>query len=652
MITTSCASDVSDVADASESAAPVSEVVSETTLARPTTVPPSTTTPTNSTEMLMTAASDFSGDLVVGTFEVPEGADGLGCESGSFVDTADSEGVARLATCESGDRSGTFTVLFVPGDGPGPGDLNGPWNVESATGDFAGLQGEGDFSVVFDDENGTGAETLSGSIEFGPVDETTTPTVSGEITISAAAEWAEDSGSFEVVEGADVIDCASGSYTEQGLATTFERVYICESGDRTGTFTVHFGPEPGDEPGTFASEWTVEGSTGDFAGLQGDGDFLAVVNDDDTGADETWTGEIGFGTPDPDADDVAGEAEPFDGVLDEAFLTERVEQLQVPDDVGAILVSVIDADGSPVWATGGNGPDGATPTSSDPFRIGSITKVFTSLTTLSLVEEGLIALDDPVVDHVTRVDVPADLTIRDLLQHTSGIANYTDGEDFFEVIMEDAARRWTPEEMVALSSDVDDPGAQAAADTDGKFSYSNTNYVVLGIMIEEVTGEMLHDVVRARVTDVAGMPTTYLAGYEDGAEPFGAFVAMDDEPVAPIDFDYTSIATSAWSAGAMVSSADDLHRLFTALYDGEIMSDVLLAEMTANEQYGLGIELWDEDKTLVGHGGSIPGYETLVFHAPESGQTAFWAVSGDGLQFGPLVDVVVEAMVPELREDD
>lgn len=629
----------------------MSEAPFETIPVTSTTPAPTTAIAPKSTEMLMMATSDFSGDQVVGTFEVPEGADGLGCESGSFVDTDVPTGVSRLATCESGDRTGAFTVHFVPGDAPGPGDLNGPWNVEGATGDFAGLQGEGDFSVVFDDENGTGAETLSGSIEFGPVDETTTPTVSGEFTINAAISWTDDSGSFDVAEGADVIGCVGGSYTEQGLATTVERVFSCESGERTGTFTVHFEPEPGDEPGTFASEWTVEGSTGDFVGLQGDGDFLAIVNDDDTGADETWTGEIEFAKPDPDAGDTAVEAEPFDGVLDEAFLMDRVEQLQVPDDVGAVLTAVIDAKGNPVWAAGGNGPDGTTPTSSDPFRVGSITKVFTSLTTLSLVEDGLITLDDPVVDHVTRIDLPEGVTIRDLLQHTSGIPNYTNGEDFFEVIMEDAARRWTPEEMVALSSDVDDPGAQAAADTDGKFSYSNTNYVVLGIMIEEVTGEMLHDVVRARVTDVAGMPTTYLAGYEDGPEPFGAFVAMDDEPVAPIDFDYTSIATSAWSAGAMVSSADDLHRLFTALYDGEIISDVVLAEMTANEKYGLGIELWDEDKTLVGHGGGIPGYQTLVFHASESGQTAFWAVSGDGLQFGPLVDVVVEAMVPELRED-
>ncbi len=149
LIAASCGS------DASESAAPVSEAPFETIPVTSTTPAPTTAIAPKSTEMLMMATSDFSGDQVVGTFEVPEGADGLGCESGSFVDTDVPTGVSRLATCESGDRTGAFTVHFVPGDAPGPGDLNGPWNVEGATGDFAGLQGEGDFSVVFDDENGT-----------------------------------------------------------------------------------------------------------------------------------------------------------------------------------------------------------------------------------------------------------------------------------------------------------------------------------------------------------------------------------------------------------------------------------------------------------------------------------------------------------------
>ncbi|MDW3214743.1 MAG: hypothetical protein R8G01_12135 [Ilumatobacteraceae bacterium] len=102
----------------------------------------------------------------------------------------------------------------------------------------------------------------------------------------------------------------------------------------------------------------------------------------------------------------------------------------------------------------------------------------------------------------------------------------------------------------------------------------------------------------------------------------------------------------------MVSSGDDLHRLFTALVAGDIIPDELVVEMIANEEYGLGIEPWDEDDSLIGHGGSIFGFEALVFHHPESGRTAFWASTSDGLRWGPIVEDTVMAMVPGLDVDN
>ena len=111
---------------------------------------------------------DFSAEPFGGTFEVTEGADILGCSSGTFVDTPRSDGVAKDFTCETGTKEGTFTALFLPQDIPGPGDQNGPWSILEVTQDFSELQGEGDFSVVFNDAEESGVETFTGEISFGP----------------------------------------------------------------------------------------------------------------------------------------------------------------------------------------------------------------------------------------------------------------------------------------------------------------------------------------------------------------------------------------------------------------------------------------------------------------------------------------------------
>ena len=106
---------------------------------------------------------DFSTRPVVGTFEVTEGADTLGCSNGTYEDTFDeaTEDVSKLMTC-SEPGTGTFTMIFDPdGYDSGPGERNGPWGIADATADFTGLNGEGDFWMIDD------AETYAGDIEYG-----------------------------------------------------------------------------------------------------------------------------------------------------------------------------------------------------------------------------------------------------------------------------------------------------------------------------------------------------------------------------------------------------------------------------------------------------------------------------------------------------
>jgi hypothetical protein len=113
-------------------------------------------------------AVDFSDFPIEGTFIVTVGADTLGCSSGTFVDAPFGFSVRKEFTCSSGG-TGKFTANFQPLPKPGPGDANGQWNIVEATGDFAGLRGSGDFSVVFPTDcppSCIGTETFTGKVHF------------------------------------------------------------------------------------------------------------------------------------------------------------------------------------------------------------------------------------------------------------------------------------------------------------------------------------------------------------------------------------------------------------------------------------------------------------------------------------------------------
>jgi len=114
------------------------------------------------TEINMAAIDARTWPAFRGTFEVTEGADILGCSTGTFVDTRRDGDIRRRFTCETGTKEGRFTAVVDTREIPGPGDLNGPWSILEGTGDFTGLQGEGDLSLRLD----FGVETLTGDIEY------------------------------------------------------------------------------------------------------------------------------------------------------------------------------------------------------------------------------------------------------------------------------------------------------------------------------------------------------------------------------------------------------------------------------------------------------------------------------------------------------
>ncbi|MGK3994353.1 serine hydrolase domain-containing protein [Sorangium sp. So ce1024] len=253
----------------------------------------------------------------------------------------------------------------------------------------------------------------------------------------------------------------------------------------------------------------------------------------------------------------------------------------------------------------------------DLFRAGSITKTFVATLVLMLRAEGALSLDDAVSTYVDGLPGGEKITIRHLLNHTSGLFNYTESDGFRRAVEAAPARAWAPEELIAFSA------AEAPYFEPGQgFEYSNTNYIVAGSLVEAVTGRPIAELLRERVLEPAGLASTYL----DGAEPavpglVHGYGSYDGELV-----DTTSALdpSSAWTSGSLVSSAGDLTTFFARLRDGGLLGQAELAEMTTwvgarpgnARGYGLGLARRPSPVgTTYGHGGSVWGFVSASYCA-------------------------------------
>ncbi|WP_367135587.1 serine hydrolase domain-containing protein [Saccharothrix sp. HUAS TT1] len=249
------------------------------------------------------------------------------------------------------------------------------------------------------------------------------------------------------------------------------------------------------------------------------------------------------------------------------------------------------------------------------FRVGSITKTFVSTVVLQLVGEGEVDLDAPVGRYLPGLLPDGDrITVRHLLQHTSGLHNYT------LVLPQDLSERfrtWTPAELVALSTarPLDfQPGTG--------WNYSNTNYVVAGLLVEAVTGRPYGAEVAQRVLRPLGLRSTVVPGARsDIPGPHAHGYLRDGGEVVDITEMNPSVA---YAAGEMISTTADLDRFADALLDGRLLRPAQRAELTSalptTNGYGLGVERTDLPcgGSVWGHGGSIPGYASLMLSTPDT----------------------------------
>jgi D-alanyl-D-alanine carboxypeptidase len=266
----------------------------------------------------------------------------------------------------------------------------------------------------------------------------------------------------------------------------------------------------------------------------------------------------------------------------------------------------------------------------DQARVGSVTKTFTGTVILQLAEEGLIGLDDPLKKYVPKVTRGREITIRMLLNHTSGLVSLPPG--VANAAEATPHRNWRLNQIIfrgARQRHLSPPGAE--------WNYSNLNYVLLGAIAEQVTGEPMRRLYRERVIEPLGLDRTTFR--PTGKLPAGAVHGYFLESPAGgfIDtFDWNF--SWAYSAGAMVSTLRDLHRYGPALVTGE----GLLSRRMQHQRltfvdtggslgpgqellYGLGI--WElplgttEPVPYYGHDGIVFGYDAIVVHSPQAQTT-------------------------------
>ncbi|MEQ9618518.1 MAG: serine hydrolase domain-containing protein [Deltaproteobacteria bacterium] len=313
------------------------------------------------------------------------------------------------------------------------------------------------------------------------------------------------------------------------------------------------------------------------------------------------------------------------------ILSDNMEEFGVP---GALVGVWIPGQGSLIIEEGVSNIETDEPISKeDHVRIGSVTKSFTVTVILQLVDEGLISLDDPVKNYLPDVE-NGDATIAELANMRSGIFNYTEDGEFVMEFIADLLREWTNRELVDFA-DSNAPYFPPG----GGWHYSNTNTVILGMIIEQVTGNFVGDEIQKRIINPLGLKGTFYPETPDMPEPFSRGYVEFDPEAGLQDVTFTDPSASA-ASGAMISRLLDLRKWADALGKGTLLNENIQQERIDSltpivfdpcddddserekrscpeyDKYGLGI---GEISGWIGHTGEYIGYTSLVMYDPENG---------------------------------
>ncbi|MFG2875030.1 serine hydrolase domain-containing protein [Streptomyces sp. NPDC048337] len=311
-----------------------------------------------------------------------------------------------------------------------------------------------------------------------------------------------------------------------------------------------------------------------------------------------------------------------------AQLDQAVKKVLAETKVPGVMVS-LSAPGKGEYVRAFGVADKATgaPMATDMnMRIGSVTKTFTVTALLQLVDEKKVGLDDPIGKYISGVPNGDRITLRQLAEMRSGLFNYSADEGFYKALTSDPRRPFTPQELLDFSFRhpvLFAPGTE--------FYYCNTNLVLLGLVVEKVSGDKLAHYIDTKVVKPAGLkhtlfptgaefPSPHAQGYTDQTASGKTEDAADWNP------------SWGWAAGAMISDLGDLKSWAKTLATGTLLTPATQAQRLKvvpalpGTGYGLGIfnvQGW------IGHNGSLPGYGALVVYMPQTQATLVLLLNTD-----------------------
>ena len=267
----------------------------------------------------------------------------------------------------------------------------------------------------------------------------------------------------------------------------------------------------------------------------------------------------------------------------------------------------------------------------DRLLMGSIGKTYVSALTLQLVKAGKIGLDDPIAKYLgheswfPRLPNATKITVRQLMNHTSGLVRYELNPKFTADLTANPDKVWTPEERLAYLFDRTAPFAPGQG-----WDYSDTNYIVLGTIVEPAGGAPYYQQLRQRILQPLRLKNTVpverrdvpglIQGYAGPNNPFGGSDAMIKDGKFVINPQFE------WTGGGLASTAEDLARWAKQLYEGRVvdaslMDDLLdgvTAKLGPETKYGLGVIIRPTAHGVTyGHSGFMPGYQSDMMYFPE-----------------------------------
>jgi D-alanyl-D-alanine carboxypeptidase len=311
-------------------------------------------------------------------------------------------------------------------------------------------------------------------------------------------------------------------------------------------------------------------------------------------------------------------------------LDTAVNQAMTAAGVPGAIIGIWGPDGTYVRAFGVADKTTRAPMKTDFYsRIGSATKTFTVTGVLQLADQGKFGLDDPIAKFVDGVPQGDKITLRQLARMQSGLFNYSASPAFQQAMFADPRQAFTPHEL--LNYAFAQPNRFPPGDG---FEYCNTNTVLLGLVVEKVSGQSLHSYIQDHIIAPLGMSHTSFPTTNAFPEPHPQGYTVqtaDGKEAAATDWN----PSWGWAAGAMISTLDDMRIWAPALATGKLLTPQMQAQrlqtvgspgMPPQDGYGLGIFNlggW------IGHNGSLPGYQTVAVYLPEKQTTLVILINTD-----------------------